>query len=187
MFESAGCGEARGRKCRGRHGGRGREMSESDSESCSLSAATVLGSNAQSTGRMSIGEPDSVTRTKMMHSRPTSKEDALKHYEKHQIVNMLEQITADLAINQPADPRRYIYDMLGQTLGLESSPEAHCEVKFSSLRLFLEYQTPSVKITKESSHSVPHAGISDQVLATWRDDFATWRNARIVHRAIFAK
>jgi hypothetical protein len=113
----------------------------------------------------------SLSESKTMQStRPASKEDARKYYEKHQIVNFLEQITADLAINQPADPRRYIYDMLARTLGLESSPPAHTEGKVSSLRLFLECQTPSVNTIKEFRRSVPHAGFSDQLLATWSEE-----------------
>lgn len=97
----------------------------------------------------------------------TSKQDAAKYFEQHSIKALLEQIAADLAVNQPDDPRRYMYDMLGRKLGLETSAPLQASSKTSILRIYMECQTNTLVMSKEFQRSLPHSEFNSHILDAW--------------------
>jgi hypothetical protein len=67
-----------------------------------------------------------------------NKADTAAYLRKHNVSLLLEDLTADLAVNQPADPVRHMYRRLGLMLGIEDASIGVPEDRSCYLRMHVE-------------------------------------------------
>ena len=104
-----------------------------------------------------------------MKSR-TTKQEVKEYFERHQIYQLLEQISSDLAVNQPPDPRRYIHAAIGKMLGLEAQGDGfEGRDKTSSLRVYAECNYLNRKNVFQFFKSVPHIECHIKLFRLWAE------------------
>ena len=97
----------------------------------------------------------------------TTHAEAKSYYYKHQIGELLEQIATDLAINQPEEPRKHIFNLMARMLDLPEIVASSSTEKSCSLRIFAECHTGSGHSVRQFFRSAPLGQNSESLLRTW--------------------
>ena len=105
----------------------------------------------------------------------TSKAGSREYFRKHDIDGLVEDIIFELALNQPDDPKKHIYNFLGRALGKASSPEPENPAQSSqgcTFRLFVEHTGAHGHVGRHFFRNSPLVDVSDSVMKEWHRDAA---------------